>query len=100
MHLNSKNIPKPFKVKAPCVAVKAFVDNADGTSSVQDFVYPESVGTVDDWSVESLQNAGIAVDTITTPLFHGSYVDMDKNLSAAADKLMSEAEVKELNNLE
>ena len=100
MHLNSKNTPRAAKVKAPCVRVMAFTENADGSSTVQDFVYPESVGTIDDWTVESLQNAGVAVDEVSSPYMHGNFADVNKTMSAAADKLVSEAEIKDINNLE
>lgn len=100
MHLNSKNKPEPVAKEKPCVYIQAFVDNVDGTSTVAEYVAPPSVGTIDDFSVESLQRAGITVNEINDTYMHQSYADMDTLLAKGASKLMSEAEVKELNNLE
>lgn len=103
MHLISKTKVEPTIIESATPVIKSFVDNPDGSSTIVDFTYPESVGTIDDWSVESLQNAGVAVDVLSGSYIHPNFVDGCAVAEAAASKLgslVSEAEVKELNNLE
>ena len=103
MHLNSRNKPVQTPVKGPTVVIKQFVDNADGSATIQDYVAPKSVGTIYDWNIENLQNAGMSVDTISGPYIHSDFVDAGAAADVAAAKLnelVSEAEIKEVNNLD